>query len=236
MMMKGKVKESKVLLVAATEMEVKLLIDESLLLVAASDNFRSYRIGETDYDLLLTGIGTTFTAFFLTQHLAAFSYAVVLNAGIAGALGDHLHIGDVVNVVEEEFADLGIEKENEFLTLFDSGFMRPDEFPFENRMLRADGDHVAAFLPRVKGITSNISHGRESTISLLKDRFSASVESMEGAAVFYVCRWMGVPCLQIRAISNLVAPRSQSRWDIPLALENLKTTLLKVLQEAGAKI
>ena len=145
-------------------------------------------------------------------------------------------MGDVVNVVEEEFADLGIEKEEEFLTLFDSGFMHSDEFPFENRMLKAEGEGLAAFLPRVKGITSNISHGRESTIARLKDRYSASVVSMEGAAVFYVCRWMGIPCVQIRAISNLVAPRSQSRWDIPLALENLRTSLLRVFADLGQEL
>ena len=229
-------KGKSVLLVAATEMEVKLLIDECILKEAASDNCRSYRYGPFTFDLLLTGIGTTFTTFFLTQHLMSHSCGLVINAGIGGALGDHLHMGDVVNVVEEEFADLGIEKEDEFLTLFDSGFMRPDEFPFENRMIRGDGLSLAGSLPRVKGITSNISHGRESTIASLKDRYSASVVSMEGAAVFYVCRWMGIPCLQIRAISNLVAPRSRSPWDIPLALENLKASLLKVFSELEKNI
>ena len=103
-------------------------------------------------------------------------------------------------------------------------------------MLKAEGEGLAAFLPRVKGITSNISHGRESTIARLKDRYSASVVSMEGAAVFYVCRWMGIPCVQIRAISNLVAPRSQSRWDIPLALENLRTSLLRVFADLGQEL
>ncbi|HNQ37124.1 MAG TPA: futalosine hydrolase [Prolixibacteraceae bacterium] len=228
--------EKRVLVVAATEMEVKLLIEECTMTAAASDNCRSYRGGHGGFDLLLTGIGTTFTTFFLTQHLMTHPCSLVINAGIAGALGDHLRIGDVVNVVEEEFADLGIEKEEEFLTLFDSGFMHSDEFPFENRMLKAEGEGLAAFLPRVKGITSNISHGRESTIARLKDRYSASVVSMEGAAVFYVCRWMGIPCVQIRAISNLVAPRSQSRWDIPLALENLRTSLLRVFADLGQEL
>ncbi len=201
---------SRIVVVAATEMEVKLLTGECTFLGARADHLRSYALGNLRFDLLITGIGSTFTTFFLTQHLAANTCSLVINAGIAGSLSEHLQIGDVVNVVEEEFSDLGIEKENEFLTLFDSGFMHPDEFPFENRMLKADGDNLAGFLPRVKGITSNVSHGRESSISQLKERFSAGVESMEGAAVFYVCRWFGVPCLQIRAISNRVAPRSQS--------------------------
>jgi len=57
------------------------------------------------------------------------------------------------------------------------------------------------------------------------------VESMEGAAVFYVCRYLGVPCVQIRAISNRVAPRENAGWNIPLALENLKESLERILSE-----
>jgi futalosine hydrolase len=160
----------------------------------------------------------------------------VINTGIAGSLSDHIRIGNVVSISEEEFGDLGVEKENEFLTLFESGFLQSNEFPFENRMLKADGQHFAGFLPKVKGVTTNISHGRESSITELKNRSSAKVVSMEGAAVFYVCRMFGVPCLQIRAISNMVVPRSQSKWDIPLALENLKNDLLKVLGELAAEV
>ncbi|MDB4583087.1 hypothetical protein N9164_08040, partial [Draconibacterium sp.] len=56
-------------------------------------------------------------------------------------------------------------------------------------------------------------------------------ESMEGAAVFYVCNWLGVSCYQIRAISNFVEPRDSSKWNIPLALENLKEAILVVLKK-----
>lgn len=222
-------KKKKILLVAATAMEVKLLTDECTFIGSGADHFKTYAFGPTHFDLLITGIGTTFTTFFLTQVLLSEPYSLVLNTGIAGSLSDSLRIGDVVNVVEEEFADPGIEKENEILTLFDSGFMHPDEFPFENRVIKADATHYASMLSRVKGVTSGIGHGRESSIFELKNRFSASVESMEGAAVFYVCRWLGVPCLQIRAISNRVEPCDKASWDIPLALENLKSALLKVL-------
>ena len=226
----------RVLLVTATEMEVKLLSDECLFIGAVNDNMRSYRVHDLDFDILVTGIGTTFTTFFLTQALLENSYSYVIDTGIAGSLTDQYKIGDVINVVEEEFADLGIEKEREFLTLFDSGFLQSNEFPFENRTLRADNHNLAEFLPRVKGITSNISHGRESSIMELKNRFSANVVSMEGAAVFYVCRWLGIPFLQIRSVSNMVVPRNQSKWDIPLALENLKNALLKVLQELSGRV
>jgi futalosine hydrolase len=225
-----------ILLVAATEMEIKLVANECTLIRSGNDNLRSYRYHNLDIDILITGIGATFTTFFLTQTLLENSYSFVVNIGIAGSLTDQFEIGEVVNVVEEEFADLGIEKEKEFLTLFDSGFLQSDEFPFENRTLKGDNQNLAECLPRVKGITSNISHGRESSIQELKNRFSANVVSMEGAAVFYVCRWLGVPFLQIRSISNKVVPRSLSKWDIPLALENLKNELLNVFHELSVRV
>jgi len=226
----------KILLVAAINMEVKMLLNECRFITAINDNYKTYRLGNTTFDLLITGIGTTFTACHLTQSLNQYKYQLVVNAGVAGSLSSDLHIGEVVNVVDEEFADLGIEEENEFLTLFDSGFMNPDEFPFENRLLRADKLPYAVHLSRVKGITSNTSHGRRSSINRLKSQFTAQVESMEGAAVFYVCRWFGIPCLQIRAVSNYVAPGFEAQWDIPLALDNLKNTLLDLLKEIDQQV
>lgn len=52
----------------------------------------------------------------------------------------------------------------------------------------------------------------------------ADVENMEGAAVFAVCHKYGVPCGEIRAVSNYVdSPRDQ--WDIPTALNALAQTI-----------
>lgn len=226
----------KILLLAATNMEVKMLINECQFVNAINDNFKTYNIKNLFFDLLITGLGTTFTTYHVTQALNQFPYQLVINAGIAGSLTEEIKIGVVVNVVDEEFADLGIEEENEFLTLFDSGFLQPDEFPFQNRLLKTDKLPYAAKLPRVKGVTTNISHGNLLSINRLKSRFTAQVESMDGASVIYVCKWFGVPCIQIRAISNYVAPRDVAQWDIPLALDNLKDTLLELLNEIGNKV
>lgn len=221
----------KVLLVTATRMEVQLLLNECSYLGAPSDVMKTYSFQNVTFDLLVTGLGTTFTTYHLTNALSISKYRLAVNLGLAGSLSEDFRVGDVVNVVDEEFADLGIEEDSGFLTLFDSGFMQSDEFPFENRVLKADKLLYATHLPRVKGITSNISHGKKSSISEIKSRFTAQVESMEGAAFFYVCRWMGVPCMQIRAISNHVAPRDDAQWDIPLALDNLKNSMMQLLAE-----
>ena len=56
----------------------------------------------------------------------------------------------------------------------------------------------------------------------------AQVENMEGAAVFALCEHYGVPCAQIRAISNYTDD-SRSAWDIPAALNALAATINRLI-------
>ena len=226
----------KILLVASAWMEVKLLVDELEKVDEQSHFFKQYRWSDIDIDILVTGIGTTFTTFHLTNALKEKEYDRVINIGLAGSLTHELEIGDAVNVVSDEFADLGIEKQNEFLTLFESGFIDINEFPFENGVLKACGSENWINIPKVRGITSNRSMGRETSIAEIKTKFSAHIETTEGAAFFYVCRWMGVECFQIRSVSNYVEPRDSAKWNIPLALENLKNTVLLLLQKISIPV
>ncbi len=221
----------KILIVAATRMEVNMLVDEFAFVKEKNDLLTQYEFAGIDVDLLIAGIGTTFTTFRLTRVLVENSYDLVVNTGISGSLNPALKIGEIVNVISEEFADLGIEKANEFLTLFESGFIDANDYPFENGVLKASNSINLSRFKSARGITANKSHGRKSSISKIRQKFSADVESMEGAAVFYVCNSLGVLCIQIRAISNYVEPRDPSKWNIPLALENLKDAMLTVLDQ-----
>ena len=226
----------KILIVSATWLEVKLLTDELEFIDQSTHLLKKYRLHEIEIDILITGIGTTFTAFHLTNALHDKQYQFVINIGIAGSLTDELTIGEVVSVVIDEFADLGIEKENEFLTLFESGFMDSNDFPFEQGVLKASESNGLFDLRKVRGITTNKSHGRATSISEIKSKFSAHVESMEGAVVFYVCNWFGISCFQIRSISNFVEPRDSAKWNIPMALENLNVTVLDVLKKLTVEV
>jgi len=226
----------KILIVAATWMEVKLLADELAFTGEKSHFLKQYRFADKEVDILITGIGTTFTAFHLTHTLQSNNYNLVINLGIAGSLTHNLAIGEVVNVISEEFADLGIEDKDEFLTLFESGFIESNEFPFEGGLLKVTNSNGFINLKKVRGITTNKSHGNVSSIEEIHQKFVAQVESTEGAAVLYVCNWLGISCYQIRAISNFVEPRDSSKWNIPLALENLKKTALKVLEDIAVPV
>ncbi|WP_167605529.1 futalosine hydrolase [Maribellus sediminis] len=226
----------KILLVAATWMEVNLLVEELEKVEEKSHLLKTYRLGENLIDVLISGIGVTFTTFHLTSTLHQEEYDLVINFGIAGSLTHQLEIGEVVNVVYEEFADLGIETSHEFLTLFESGYMNINEFPFENGILKATSMLEWDQLKKVRGITVSKSHRNRESISKILSKFSGHTESMEGAAVFYVCNWMGVECCQIRAISNYLEPDSSAKWNIPLALDNLKHSLLRQLKQLAVSV
>ena len=226
----------KILIVAATWMEVKFLVDEFKYSGEKSHFLKEYQYAENEIDVLIAGIGTTFSTFHLTTTLQQNKYHLVINAGIAGSLTNDLKIGEVVNVVTEEFADLGIENKEQFLTLFESGFMNSNEFPFENGILKATASNGNFNLKNVHAITANISHSDNSSISVIKEKFSAQIESMEGAAIIYVCSWFGLPVYEIRAISNYINPQSYSAWDIPLALENLKKSIIGILNNVTIAI
>ena len=226
----------KILIVAATSMEVKLLVDEFDYVEERCHNLKQYEFYGVNIDILISGIGTTFTTYNLTNTLKENSYDLAINVGIAGSLTRDLKIGDVVNVISEEFADLGIEEKDNFLTLFEAGFMEPNEYPFDHGVLKATNKNGLIDGKKVRGVTANRSHGRELSIAEIHQKFSAHIETMEGAAVFYVCNQIGVPCHEIRAISNFVELRDSSKWNIPLALENLKESLLSVLKRLSVPV
>ena len=61
--------------------------------------------------------------------------------------------------------------------------------------------------------------------------FDAQIESMEGAAFLMAASEMKCYSIQVRAISNYVEKRDKSKWEIPLAIENLNKTLDAIIEK-----
>jgi futalosine hydrolase len=181
------------------------------------------------------------TAYALGRRLAQKQYDFALNAGIAGAFRDKYPPGTVVNVVEDCVAELGAEDGDKLLSVFELGLADPDDPPFQGGRLfntLAVNDTLIggllSGLPKVRGITSNTVHGNTDSIARIKRIADADIESMEGAAFFHACLSAALPCLQIRAISNMIEERDRSRWRLDLALENLNRTLLEILHRQAS--
>jgi futalosine hydrolase len=206
-----------ILWVAATAKEVSL----SGLADPAGDGYFPDGVGPGE-SLLVTGVGMVATAFSLGQILSKKPVDLVVNIGLAGSLSAIIHPGDLVEVTEEEFGDLGAEDRGSFLDVFQLGLVEIGQKPWLGKSLMPiQRDRLDTGLRKVKGTTVNTVHGEESSITAFTSRSSAEVESMEGAAVFYACGMLEIPCLQIRAISNYVEPRDRSSWKIEAAMQAL---------------
>ena len=209
----------KLLLAAATDAEIRPCVE---WLRANPDSSKN------TVEVLITGLGMMTATFSLTQLLSKKVFDFVIGAGIAGAFNQRLRIGECVIVVDEQLGDTGAEDHDAFLDVFDMGLLPPNTFPFRSGRL---GNSLAAnpfpidTLRQVSGITIGTVSGNEGTIAKRMLRYNPDVESMEGASLHYVCLQMGIPFIQLRAISNYVTPRDRSAWKIGEAIHALNDQL-----------
>ncbi|MDR3245826.1 MAG: futalosine hydrolase [Prevotellaceae bacterium] len=200
-----------------------------ILVTAATLHELKFIDGADNVTVAATGVGIASTAYNLAKLLHD-RYDFVLNIGIAGSFSDRLNIGDVTAVYSETFGDFGVSfpcgmtKEIGFSTCFEANIIPANMFPFTNgSLISGEAEKISRNLsvPLAKGVTNNTVSGENSLIKRMRDKFSPDIETMEGAAFFYVCLCENIPFVEIRSISNMVESRNKSGWDIPLAIKNL---------------
>src|SRR5439155_3535659 len=86
-------------------------------------------------------------------------------------------------------------------------------------------------LKAVTGVTVNEITTRKERIKQLVKKYNPVVESMEGAALHYVCRQTNTCFLQMRTISNYIGERDKSKWMIKESLGNLNDALLTYIDK-----
>jgi len=170
---------------------------------------------------LVTGAGPVETAARLAGFLASSSAKIGLavNFGVAGGYifdtcGEGPGLLDLYLAETEAFGDLGIcfpdriEPLAEALTgklLFslDRGLLdQARRICMENNIIVKTGNFVT-----VSGVSATRHRGE-----MLRSRFHAHCENMEGAAIARVCAEYALPLLEIRCISNLVEDRDLRHW------------------------
>jgi futalosine hydrolase len=228
----------RILIVAATVEEVMPLISDLRLTVydlkgntvepdiltpeAEIVNLKPEMVNTYNTAVLITGVGMVATAFALGRHLAAHNYNLVVNLGIAGSFDRTIVLGELVEITSDTFAELGAEDDTNFLTLDEMGFGQAAYEP-TTKLTDLYNLFNTFNLKQASAITVNKVHGNEASINVVAARLHPQVESMEGAAFFYACKQMDVPCIQIRAVSNYVEKRNRANWNIGLAIKKLNT-------------
>lgn len=204
-----------------------------LLLAAATRQeiqpFLSLTAADCRWDVCITGVGLMAATFSLTKALLKNGYDFVLQAGVAGSFDPDLPPGALAVVKEEFLGDLGAEDRAVFKDIFELGLLGEQEAPFQEKALvnPMPTFPFQEMPPAVAAITVHTVSGHAPTIEARAAKFGAALESMEGAALHYVCLKLGVPFLQLRAVSNFVEPRNKDNWQLPLAIKNLNEQLMK---------
>ncbi len=223
-------------LVAATTAEIKRTIDY------LKEDFQEidtgvFVKGELKISVVITGVGLVQTSFRLTRFLGnRTTLDGLIQAGIGGVYAHRFALGEVVEIIQEQFGDIGAEDNQQtFVDIAELGFQERNEPPFEAGVLHQKNNLADIFSPikqlkKAVGNSVNKVNGHTDNIARLLKKYPAiEVESMEGAAFFYVCRQFELPFLQVRAISNDVEARNRAAWQIGLAVKNLNTVLIDSL-------
>jgi futalosine hydrolase len=204
-----------ILLIAATAGEIELFINTN-----------------SNVDVLVTGVGIPATIYQLQKKLYEAEYDFVVQAGIAGSFSNELNLGDTVLVKQDTFGDIGAEEKRTYTSFFASGLINGHEFPYADSWLlnNSDGLLKNSALKWVKGVTVNKVSDSFLQKLQLEDAFDPQIETMEGAAMHYVCLQENIPFVQIRSISNYVGERDKQKWNVKTAFENLNTELAALIK------
>lgn len=195
----------KVLVVAATLEEIK-----------PSLTFLS----EKGIEYLITGVGMVATSYSLTKRLQQSRVDLLVHVGIGGILDTSANLGEVYRIFSDDIFELGADDNGTFISIEQLGF---------GKRKYAERPPTSFSLPAVRsarGITVNNVHGSHDRISTLHKHYPKTlIESMEGAATFFVAEQEEIYCLQFRAVSNYIEPRNREGWEIGLAVQNLNAFL-----------
>jgi futalosine hydrolase len=177
-----------------------------VLLVAATEPELCGQVG------LACGIGPVEAAAVTARALALERPDAVLHVGVAGGRG--VSPGTLVLGAEAVYCDLLAE-----IPVVSRA--HPDESLL---------DALRAELPDALTIPIGTSAAVDGPCG--SDR-GIQVEAMEGFAVLRACALVGVPAVEVRAVSNEIGERDRARWEILAALASLDAALPRLLAAAA---
>ena len=212
----------RLLLVSATDFEIKKTIN---WLETGTPTLNVLKP-----ELLITGVGQMQTAYALQKNISAKRPDLVLQAGIGGSSFES-DLNKIFAVQTEVQTDLGVLGNEGFRSVFDLGFDQPDHFPFRAGKLENPYKKLLTWsgLPLIDGVTVN--EIKSSDLPGFKQNEDRIVETMEGAALHYVCLMEKLPFLQIRAVSNKIGDRDKKRWNINGSVDLLNETIISLINK-----
>jgi futalosine hydrolase len=216
---------------------------KNILVVAATakeiDPFITLtRTGQfTNVDILISGIGLTASTYHLSKQLALKKYDLVIQAGVAGSFDLTISLGQVVAIKQDAIADQSVVELEKLKTLFDLDLVPEDQYPYKKGWLINPNKEILKKikLKIVKGVSVNQITTSKQMIKFYRERFDPVTESMEGAALHYVCLMQDIPFVQIRSISNYIGERNKKNWNMMDSIVNLNNELFQIIKMFNAQ-
>ncbi len=179
-----------------------------------------------------TGVGMLATTYSLMHLLHLHKPQIVIQIGIAGAFSREIPLGTVTAVQSDIVGDMGVWEQEQWRTIFSLNLAQPNEPPFTNGQLVNTWLHPlnVLSLPVVDSVSVNQITTQLPQIQAFRQQLNVQLESMEGAALHYVCLQQQVPFIQMRSISNYVGERNKSNWRLQQSIENVNLSLVKWIQ------
>ena len=222
---KFRIKKMNCLVVAATIKEIEPFLEQ----------YRNNKIilKNVDIDVLISGIGMTATTYHLTKHFSIKRPDLVIQAGVAGCFDKSILLGSVVGIKQDTIADESVVELRKLKTLFSLDLVPANRFPYKKGWLVNSNTDILkkTKLKLVKGISVNQITTLKQMIAFYKEEFSPVTESMEGAALHYVCRMEKISFLQLRSVSNYIGERNKKNWNMKESIINLNNELIGLLQK-----
>ncbi len=208
----------KIIITSATEFEV----------ATAKQKIKSKK--GVDISFAVTGVGILATAVNLVRIFYQGKPDFIIQAGIAGTFDMNMKLGKVMLIEEDFLGDLGVEENGKWKDVFDLKLVKQNKNPFKKKGLKNAfiEKYNTLDLSTVKAVTVNQISTNKNHIQQLIKKYNPCIETMEGAALHYVCNWYNIPYLQIRSVSNYIGERDKSKWKLKLAVDNLNKDLLKL--------
>ena len=218
-----------IILACATELERRHVLART---DRASDEAR-FRYAGLDFLACVTGVGPVAAALRMGELLERHPEASgVVNLGICGSFDPDMPLGAACVADAEVWPEYGVRRTDDAEEPF--GFQMLPELPLSPVNSLALAPSAAAremglCLPpgwacgpslTVAGVS-----GDDRRAALLRARYGAATENMEGFSLALAARRKGLPFLEVRTVSNPVGVRDKSRWDFRRALDALQAIL-----------
>nr|WP_243435997.1 futalosine hydrolase [Acanthopleuribacter pedis] len=214
------------MILVPTALERDFLFGADTLIPQASPDWIVARIGP--HRVALCGIGPAAAAMSAYALAARYQPSRIILVGIAGVFPKAgPQPGDLLQVNQDSFADLGYQDQRAFFNL---DHMKLPHLPQSKGAAGCRFTLATPFdLPRAAAVTVSTITSSAERADALWQAFGAPLENMEGAAVALAAAQQGIPFSQLRAVSNLVGPRDPKSWLIKEPLARLGRLLRKTL-------